>query len=174
VCQPIAGQYPTTIRLIVETIGDRHSQTLDITKRALWEMVALAIGGPFTENLRKCLIAHLENRIPHWQAVASSRPTVRQIVSSTKTASKLRKPYSVKAHAQEPPHVGPRATQRRLGARLKNLKRESNLPWRTIAKESGVSYRWLHNISSGSAPSAETRKKIRDYFSRVLGRHVRF
>jgi hypothetical protein len=71
VCLPIAGQYPTTIRLVVETIGERRSPALDVTKRVLWEMVALAIGGPFTENLRKCLVAHLEGRSPHWEAVVA-------------------------------------------------------------------------------------------------------
>jgi hypothetical protein len=87
VCQPIAGQYPTTIRLIVETIGKRHSQALDITKRALWEMVALAIGGPFTENLRKCLIAHLEGRSPHWLARAASPPLMDAKTNGRKRAN---------------------------------------------------------------------------------------
>jgi hypothetical protein len=66
------------------------------------------------------------------------------------------------------------ATQRRLSARLKKLKAESNLPWRTIAKESGASYRWLLDIQSGRTPSADMRKTIRDYFSRVLERPIRF
>lgn len=66
------------------------------------------------------------------------------------------------------------ATQRRLSARLKKLKAKSNLPWRTIAKESGVSYRWLLDIQSGRTPSADMRKTIRDYFSRVLERPIRF
>ena len=65
-------------------------------------------------------------------------------------------------------------TRPRLGARLKRLKAESNLPWRTIAKESGISYRWLLEISSGRTPSTGTRTIIRDYFSRVLKRPIHF
>jgi transcriptional regulator with XRE-family HTH domain len=65
-------------------------------------------------------------------------------------------------------------TQQRLGIRLKKFKTESNLTWKTIAKESGVSYRWLLDIASGRRPSAETRKVIREYFSGILKRHIRF
>jgi hypothetical protein len=61
-----------------------------------------------------------------------------------------------------------------FGARLKKLKAESKLTWKTIAKESGVSYRWLLNIQSGSSPSPEFRGALRDYFSQVLKRSVRF
>jgi hypothetical protein len=64
--------------------------------------------------------------------------------------------------------------QQRLASRLKNLKTESNITWKTIAKESGVSYRWLLDISNGHTPLAETRNVIRDYFSRVLERRIRF
>jgi hypothetical protein len=64
--------------------------------------------------------------------------------------------------------------QRHIGSQLKKLKTESNLTWKTIAKESGVSYRWLLDISGGRTPSAETRNIIRNYFSRILKRRIRF
>jgi hypothetical protein len=66
------------------------------------------------------------------------------------------------------------ARQRRLGVRLKQLKSESNLTWNTIAKESGISYRWLLDIAGGRTPSVDTRKTIQKYFSKVLQRRIRF
>jgi hypothetical protein len=79
---------------------------------------------------------------------------------------------AVKPPAPTAIKAGP--TQRRLGNRLKSLKTESNLTWKTIAQESGISYRWLLDIQGGHTPSADTKTAIRDYFSRVLKRSVRF
>jgi hypothetical protein len=72
-----------------------------------------------------------------------------------------------------PPVKGDAAGQH-LGKRLKKLKTESRLPWKIVVAETGISYRWLLDIQSGRTPSAEKRKAIRDYFSRVLERSVRF
>ena len=70
VCGPIFGQFPVTVRHVVEIIGERQSPEIELTRRALWGMLTEVIGGPFTENLRKCLSAHLEGRRPHWEGRA--------------------------------------------------------------------------------------------------------
>jgi hypothetical protein len=86
----------------------------------------------------------------------------------------LQEPGAAKPLGPRPPAIKLDAAQHRLGERLKKLKAESKLPWKTIAGESRVSYRWLLDISGGRIPSAATRKTIRDYFSRVLKRAIHF
>src|SRR5262249_25900567 len=90
------------------------------------------------------------------------------------TPRRLGQSDAAKPLAPVPAAIKENTTQRRLGLRLKKLKRESKLTWKTVAKESGVSYRWLFDISSGRTPSAETRRTIQDYFSRILKRPIRF
>jgi hypothetical protein len=91
-----------------------------------------------------------------------------------KEPRELQEPGASKPLGPSPPAIKLGAAQNRLGKRLKKLKTESKLTWTIIAKESGVSYRWLLDIARGRTPSAETRKAIRDYFSRVLKRAIRF
>lgn len=68
VCAPIFGQFPVTVRNVAEIIGERHSPELVLTRQALWGMLTEVTGGPFTENLKNCLSAYLEARMPHWEA----------------------------------------------------------------------------------------------------------
>ena len=92
---------------------------------------------------------------------------------STGKGKSVREPLADKPLDAMPPAIKGDVTQQRLGVRLKRLKTESNLTWDTIAKESGVSRRWLLDVSSGRRPSAATRKVVEDYFSRVLKRRIR-
>ena len=87
---------------------------------------------------------------------------------------RVREPIAAEPLNARPPATKGDTTRQRLGVRLKKLKMESNLTWETIAKESGVSRRWLLDVSSGRTPSATTRTIVRDYFSRVLKRRIRF
>jgi hypothetical protein len=73
VCTPIFGQFPITVRHVVEIIGENQSPEIESTRRALWGMLTEVMGGPFTENLKKRLNAHLEGRIPHWEGKAAVR-----------------------------------------------------------------------------------------------------
>ena len=66
------------------------------------------------------------------------------------------------------------AAQSETTTQLKKLKSEANLTWDTIARESGVSRRWLLQISAGAEPGSETAKSLGDYFSRILKRPVQF
>jgi hypothetical protein len=95
-------------------------------------------------------------------------------VGSNDEGTSAREPLADEPLDAMPPAIKRYATKQPLGERLKKLKTESNLTWDTIAKESGVSRRWLLDVSSGRTPSAETRKVIKDYFSRVLNRRIRF
>jgi hypothetical protein len=56
---------------------------------------------------------------------------------------------------------------------LRDLKVESDLPWKTIAGDLHISGRRLHEIAAGARPSAETTKKLEEYFSKNLKRPVR-
>jgi hypothetical protein len=71
VCGGFFGQFPITLRYVIETLGQKQSPEIDETRRALWGIGIL--GSPFTESLRNSLNAHLEGRSTHWEAIAISR-----------------------------------------------------------------------------------------------------
>jgi hypothetical protein len=100
ICGPIYGQFPITIRNVVEIIGERESPQIDITRRVLWGILTEVIDGPFTQNLKNCLSAHLEGPVAHWEA-----RVVEQQVSGTANGTKPR--HSRDAVDSRPPRRTP-------------------------------------------------------------------
>jgi hypothetical protein len=61
------------------------------------------------------------------------------------------------------------------GGLLTACYRESKLTWPRIAKETGISERWLKQVASGDGKlSDEFKVTLSEYFSRILGRNIQF
>jgi len=80
VCGPIFGQFPITLRYVVEQIGEVHRPD-DLVKmrQVLWHMISDAIlpaqGSALFRLEIRLTNAILEERVPHWEAkVAHLRP----------------------------------------------------------------------------------------------------
>jgi hypothetical protein len=110
-----------------------------------------------------------------WRYVEDSRTAVRgqlavYVAAIRKGEVPLGRPVTTRpVSRQKPASVD-------FGRRLRNLKKQTpNLTWDTIAAEMRVSRRQLLAIENeGANPTPETRDKVRKYFSRQLGRPVRF
>ena len=76
VCGPIFGQFPITLRYVVEQIGEVYRPD-DLVKmrQVVWHMIADAIlperGSPLFRLETRLTNALLEERVPHWEAKAA-------------------------------------------------------------------------------------------------------
>ena len=143
VCRPILGQFPITVRHVVETIGGRESAEIESTRRALWGMLTEVLGGPFTENLRNGLSANLEARSTHWEAQFEDAP----IATVADVSGQRGNAKSRRAHK----------------AQRNQLLTEAQTRWRTIAgrkipfvwahKAAGVDHKDAYDWKNGKLPA---------------------
>ncbi|MFN7994868.1 MAG: hypothetical protein U0Q18_14780 [Bryobacteraceae bacterium] len=81
ICRPIFGQFPITVRFVIESIGQPQSRESEVTLRRLWGMLTEMFGDRiFTNNLTQRLTAQLEARSIRWEARATQpRPAAHRI-----------------------------------------------------------------------------------------------
>jgi hypothetical protein len=79
VCAPIFGQFPITLRYVVEQIGEVYRpDDLVKTRQVLWHMIGEAVwparGSSLSRVETRLTNALLEERVPHWEAMAEAKP----------------------------------------------------------------------------------------------------
>jgi len=154
IAKPIFGQLAITVRYVAMIIGEGPPQAADLTFRALHRILTEVLGGPVRHRMVNTLTAHLEGRIPYWEARA------------TELNKQNRQAPGVKGPEISDPELAKRATARSTWLDQKLADHQSWDSDTDIATNGGPTYNTIQRYRSGTASTRElyVRRRIADAF----------